>query len=214
MNTPKQHMHTYPNCSFETPSLVSISYRRRLPRPRDFLRSPDREISCKHPLLARINLVHNMPRRPCVPRLACIRHNRRQHPLLQLARLLDRVDVQSAAHVPRNVAMEGPRAGIVRVVLQNDVCRICYGASLDQLGVTALRVLRVGDVAVPYAEALGEHVEIVSVEMHWVGGGDRVIHYETHGGVGSEVEDGPVGVGVGKIARVREGKDGVAVDGG
>ena len=72
--------------------------------------------------------------------------------------------------MPRDVAMEGPCARIVGVVLQNDVGWVCRSAALDQLSVTALRVSLVGDDSVPFPETLGEHVEIVSVKMHGVGG--------------------------------------------
>ena len=85
---------------------------------------PEGEVPRKHPLLARVNLINNMIRRVRVPRIADIIHNGGQHPLLQQARLLDRVDVQTGAHVPRNVAVEGPRAGVVGVVLQDDVSRL------------------------------------------------------------------------------------------
>ena len=66
--------------------------------------------------------------------------------------------------------MEGPRARVVGVVLQNDVCRVRGSAALDQLRISALRVYLVGDNAVPFPETLGEHVEVVAVEMHGVGG--------------------------------------------
>ena len=96
-----------------------------------------------------------MPRRIRIPRLTDIRHHRRQHPLPQQPRLLNRIDVQPPTHMPRDVAMKGPRAGVVGVVLQNDVGGIVRGAALQHLRVAALRVLRVRDVAVPFAEALG-----------------------------------------------------------
>ena len=117
--------------------------------------------------------------------------------------------------MPRDVAVEGPRARVVRVVLQDDVGRVRGVAVLDELGVAALRVLRVGDAAVPGADALGEHVEVVAVEVHGVGGVELVVDDEAHGGVGAEVEDGPFGVvRVGDVACVGEGEDGVAIDRG
>lgn len=116
--------------------------------------------------------------------------------------------------MPRDVAMEGPRAGVVGVVLQDDVGGIVRGAALQHLRVAALRVLRVRDVAVPFAEALGEHVEVVAVQVHRVRGEKFVVDYEADGGVGAEVVDGPLGVRVGEVACVGEGEDGVAGDGG
>ena len=75
------------------------------------------------------------------------------------------------------------------------------------MGIAALRVLRVRDLTVPDSEALGEHVEIVAVEMHGVGWWEYVVDYKAHGGIGAEVVDQPVGVGVGEIARVGERED-------
>lgn len=95
--------------------------------------------------------------------------------------------------------MEGPRAGVIGVVLQDNVCRVGWGATLDQLRIAALRVRLVGDLTVPLSEALGEHVEVVPVQMHGVGRYECVVDYEAHGGVGAEVMDGPV-FGVGEVA--------------
>ena len=128
------------------------------------------EIARKHSLLSRIDLVDNVLRRVRVPRIARVLDHGRQHFLLDQGVLLDRVDVQAAADVPCDVAMEGPRARVVGVVLQDDVCRVRGSAALDQLRVAALRVLLVRDDSVPFPETLGEHVEIVAVEMHGVGG--------------------------------------------
>ena len=128
------------------------------------------KVSCKHPLLSRVDLVHNVLRRVSVPRIARVLDHGRQHFLLDQSVLLNRVDVQSTAYVPCNVAMEGPRARVVGVVLQNNVCRVRWSAALDQLCVTALRVFLVRDDSVPFSETLGEHVEIMSVKMHGVGG--------------------------------------------
>ncbi len=107
--------------------------------------------------------------------------------------------------MPRNVAMEGPGARVIGVVLQNNVRRVRWGTTLEELGVTALRVFRVGDLPVPCPETLGEHVEVVAVEMHRMGRQELIVDYEAHRGVGAEVVDGPFGVRVGEIACVRKG---------
>ena len=164
----------------------------------------------KHPLLPRINLIHHILRRVRVPRITRILHHRRQHFLLYQRVLLNRVDVQSPANMPRDVAMEGPRARIIGVVLQHNVCRVRGGAALDELRVAALRVLLIRDDAVPFAETLGEHVEVVAVEVHGVGGDEGVVDDKADGGVGVEVVDGPFWVGVGEVAGIGEGEDGVA----
>ena len=73
--------------------------------------------------------------------------------------------------------------------------------------------MRVSDNAVPGSKALGEHVEVVTVEMHGMGGREVIIDYEAHGGVGIEVVDLPIGVGVGEIPSIGEGENGGAIDG-
>lgn len=135
----------------------------------------------------------------------------RQHALLQQRLLLDGVDVQARAHVPGDVAVEGPDARVVRHVLQHDVPRGGRGAGLDDLHVAALGVLLVGDGAVPGADALGQDVEVVPVQVHRVGGGELVLDDEPDGGVVPEVVGVPLGVvGVGDVALVREDEHGVA----
>lgn len=115
--------------------------------------------------------------------------------------------------MPRDVAVEGPRAGVVGVVLQDNVRRVGRGATLDQLGVAALRVGLVDDFTIPLSEPLSEHVEVVAVQMHGVGRYEFVVDYEAHGGVGAEVMDGPL-FGVGEVAGDGERKDGVTSGGG
>ena len=115
--------------------------------------------------------------------------------------------------MPRDVAMEGPRTGVIGVVLQDNVCRVGRAATLDQLRIAALRICLVGDLTIPRSETLGEHVEVVTVQMHGVGRYECVVDYETHGGVGAEVMGRPV-FGVGEVARVSERKDGVTKGGG
>lgn len=48
-------------------------------------------------------------------------HTRRNASPLQLLRLLYRVNIQSRANVPRDMAMERPDAGIIGFVLQDNV---------------------------------------------------------------------------------------------
>ena len=116
--------------------------------------------------------------------------------------------------MPRDMAVEGPRARIVRVVLQHDVRRVRGRAPLDQLRVAALRVARVRDGAVPGPEALGEDVEVVPVQVHGVRGDEGVVDDEADGGVGAEVVDLPVRGGGGDVAADGEGEDGGAGEGG
>ena len=116
--------------------------------------------------------------------------------------------------MPRDMAVEGPRARIVRVVLQHEVRRVRGRAPLDQLHVAALRVARVRDGAVPGPEAFGEDVEVVPVQVHGVRGDEGVVDDEADGGVGAEVVDLPVRVGGGEVAGDGEGEDGGAGEGG
>ena len=153
-----------------------------------------------------------MVRRIRVPRIASVGHNRRQHSLLQQGRLLNCVDVQPSAHVPCDVAMEGPRAGVICVVLQDNVCRPVWSPTLNQLGITALGVRLVGDLAVPFSETFGEHVEVVAVQMHRVGCQEFVVNHKAHGGVGAKVVDSP-DIGIGEVAGVGKREDRVVVVG-
>ena len=113
--------------------------------------------------------------------------------------------------MPRDMAMERPDAWIIRVVLEHDVARRCGGARLDELDVAALRVLLMGDGAVPGADALGQDVEVVSVQVHGVRGGEFIFHDDSDRGVGAEVVGVPLRVeGVGYVALVCEDEHRVA----
>ena len=134
-----------------------------------------------------------------------------QDPLLQQRLLLDGVDVQARADVPRDVAVERPHARVVGDVLQHDVARGGGGARLDDLDVAALGVLLVDDGAVPGADALGQDVEVVPVQVHGVGGRELVLDDEPDGRVVPEVVGVPLRVeGVGDVALVGEDEHGVA----
>ena len=171
-------------------------------------------VSRKHSLLPRINLINHILRRVRVPRIAHIVNDRREDPLLQQGGLLNRVDIQTTTDVPGDMAMEGPGAWVVGVVLQHNVRGGTVGlGALDKLGVAALGVGSVGNgLAVPFAVTFGEDVEIVAVQMHGVGGDEVVVDDEADGGVGAKVINVPFG-GIGEVARVGEGEDGVASGG-
>ena len=114
--------------------------------------------------------------------------------------------------MPCDVAMERPRARIIREVLQDNVCWSVRSPALYQLGITALGVRLVGDCAVPFSETFSEHVEIVTVQMHRVGCQECVVDHKAHGGVGAKVVDGPL-FGIGEVARVGKREDRVVVIG-
>ena len=113
--------------------------------------------------------------------------------------------------MPRDVAMERPHARIVSEVLQHDVAGGGRGAGLHELHVAALGVLLVRDGAVPGADALGQDVEVVPVQVHGVGGREFVLDDQPDRRVVPEVVGVPLGVvGVGDVALVREDEHGVA----
>ena len=135
-------------------------------------------------------------------------HTSRKDPLLQERRLLDRIDVQTRADMPRDMAMERPHARIIRVILEHEIPRRASRAGLDNLDVATLGICLVDDCAVPGSDTLGQDVEIVAVEMHGVGGWELVLDDDADGAVGSEVVDVPLGVeGVGDVALVGEDED-------
>ena len=116
--------------------------------------------------------------------------------------------------MPRNMAMKRPHARIIRLKLQHDIPRLIrlIIQGLQKLDITTLRIDLL-DGAVPLADALGDDPEIVSVEMHGVGDvvAEVVIDDDADGGVCAEVVDVPFGVvGVGSVAFVGEGEEGVA----
>ena len=69
------------------------------------------------PLQPGINLIHHIMTRIIRPRHTSLLHTIRQHALLQLGHLLNRINIQSSANMPRDMAMERPHARIVRLVL-------------------------------------------------------------------------------------------------
>lgn len=75
--------------------------------------------------------------------------------------------------------------------------------------IATLRILRMSDISIPGSCTFSEHVEVVAMKMHGVGGDEFVVDYEAHGGVGAEVVHIIIG-GVGEVACIREREDGVA----
>ena len=139
-------------------------------------------------------------------------HTSGKDPLLQERRLLNRIDVQTRADMPRDMAMERPHARIVRVILEHDIARRASSARLNDLHIATLGICLVNDCAVPGSDALGQDVEIVAVEMHGVGGWELVLDDDTDGAVGSEVVDVPLGVkGIRDVALIGEDEDRVTI---
>ena len=76
--------------------------------------------------------------------------------------------------------MEWPDAWVVCVVLKDNVASLSFvreGATRTyDLHIASLGVLLVRDSAVPDPGTFREHVEVVAVQMHGVGGGEKVVH--------------------------------------
>jgi len=70
---------------------------------------------------------------------------------------LHQVDVEPGGHVPGDVAVEGPDAGVVGIVLEHVVA-----VAADDVRVAARRVGRVGDRAVPLTGARGELIHVMA----------------------------------------------------
>jgi len=69
----------------------------------------------------RINLLRNILARPRTPIATRLRHRGRQLDLPDFFGVGDSVDVQAAGHVPGDVAVEGPDAGVVGFDLHDHV---------------------------------------------------------------------------------------------
>ena len=71
--------------------------------------------------------------------------------------------------MPRDVAVEGPHTRVVSFYLHDHVGRnggrLC---AVQDVNVATLRVLRVDDVAVPFAVAFREDVHVVAVVVETV----------------------------------------------
>lgn len=66
--------------------------------------------------------------------------------------------------MPRNMAVKGPHAWVVGIILSDNVA--VWSQHLD---VATLWVLRVGDrLTVPEAVAFMEYVHVVAVKVHWL----------------------------------------------
>ena len=136
-----------------------------------------------------------------------------QDSLLQERLLLNGIDVQTSANMPRNMAVERPHTRVVSVVLQHDIARRSSGTTLHNLHVATLGIRLVDDFAVPGPDALRKDVEVMAVQMHGVGGRELILDNNSDGAVVAEIVDIPLGVvGVGEVALVRQDKDWVALE--
>jgi len=114
-------------------------------------------------LQPRVNLRHVVRLGEVPPVAAGLRDRSRHIHLPHLLGLLEQVDVHALRSVPRDVAVHRPHARVVELDLDDEVT-----AGADELGVAALRVLGVDDLAVPGSGAFGEDVHVVAVGVHGV----------------------------------------------
>lgn len=126
------------------------------------------------------------------PVTAGLRHRGRNDSLLDQLGLLHGVDVEASADVPRDMAMQWPHAGVIGVVLNDDKARGGRRAGLKELHVPALRVGCMHNGAVPRANAFGQYVEVVSVQMHRVSGAGVIFDDDPYAVIGAEVVDVPL----------------------
>ena len=114
------------------------------------------------------------------------------------------------------MAMQRPDPRIISLELHHQMAdaTMIYISLPQDLCVASGRICQVARFAIPRTRALGQNEEIVSMEMHGVGGvcgADVVGHVDAdvHGSAG--VVDVPLGVvGVGDVAAVGFEEDGVA----
>lgn len=105
--------------------------------------------------------------------------------------------------MPRDVAVHRPDTRVVELDLHDEVA-----AGTDELGIAALRVLWVDDLAVPGAGAFGEDVHVVAMGVHGVGGWEAdAVHDDADGFCVAHVE------GVKAFAEVCLADEGVEEDG-
>ena len=101
------------------------------------------------------------------PVTACLRNGRWDNALLDQIDLLDGIDVETCADVPSNVAVKRPDTWVVGIVLDDQVTRlgdtVDNGRWLQDLDISSLRVLDMGDSTIPFADAFSENVEVVTV---------------------------------------------------
>ena len=150
------------------------------------------------------------------PITACLRDGGWDDALLDQIDLLNRIDIETCAHVPSNVAVKRPDTRVVGVVLNDQVSRddgtVDDARGLQDLHISSLCVLDMSNSTIPLADTFSENVEVVTVKMHRVRGWDLVLHDDANGVVVAEVVDVPLRVvGVRYVAQVCQEQNGVIV---
>lgn len=114
--------------------------------------------------------------------------------------------------MPSAMTMQRPHPRIIRLELHHQMARPRRPRLAHHLRIPSLRVRRVPRAPIPHAVALGQHEEIVTVQMHRVRGvcgGDGISHVDADIGGFAGVVDVPL-FGVGEVALVGFKQDGVA----
>jgi hypothetical protein len=92
------------------------------------------------------------------------------------------------------MTMERPNTRIIRLVLDNDVCRLIGISLFDDLHISHLGIGRASDCAIPVSFSLCKNPKIVSVKVHGMSERDKVPDVESDRFVLTKVEDVPLRV--------------------
>jgi hypothetical protein len=123
------------------------------------------DLRTKQNLQTRIDLVYNSSVGVCRPVTAGLSHDIwNLHLVGDIRRVDKQVDVHAFTNVPRDVTVEGPDTPVIKLDLNNE-----EAVRLNELSVTALRVLRVCDgYAIPSSDALVEDLHVETVDVHGI----------------------------------------------
>lgn len=162
----------------------------------------------QHALQPRIDDIRDGGVGVSVPITASLPDSVRDDSLQNLVRSFHHVDVQPSRHVPCDVAMERPHPWVVGDILNHHVTRLAARSALNQLHITSLSVGLMNNGAVPGADTFGQHVEIVTVQMHRMRGLAVVDHHHPNAGVGAKVVHVPLRIeGIRRVTLVGEQED-------
>jgi hypothetical protein len=131
-------------------------------------------------LQPRIHLIRHIISSIRIPRITQIKHILLKILLPNILRAFQNLHKQPPTHMPREMAMQRPRPRIILLELQHHETRLHSPSRIARIlhlmDVAAQRVSCVDDAAVPVAEALGENVVVVAVQMHGVSADERVVN--------------------------------------
>ena len=140
----------------------------------------------------RINLINDFPIRVRIPVRAGLGQSSRDVRLLDISRALDDGNIETSRDMPRNVTVQRPNARVVAIEFKNQMARISRAPDLNQLHVSALRVVRShNSLAIPRPLSFRENPEVVTMQMHGMSGSEVIVEDDADARVGSKVIDIP-----------------------